>query len=322
MASKICQICGEPSGIYPLCSDCFVLRDAGKVMKCNECGRWFKVDIGCGCQKQGEKVSKECLICNEITDKGNLCLNHYQEMIQLKSTFERDKKLYEHKNHYYNLKNSIFNIWNIDYVKTACLRLIALADIANDMHKNYDLLDRVEDDVIRILDYKIDYLQKRKNSKMKIEDDNQNDTSSLKQNEYVIDNDLNLEDEDDFRKVYPMNIRCNDGHYVRSKSEKIIDDYLGQKRYYHIYEQKVIDFDTGEKFYCDFYLPDLADGIYIEHFGLEEKKYLEKKTKKIDFYKRNNKTLIITEEKHTEYIEDYLDGLIGSIIHKYNKGSE
>jgi len=37
-----CQICGEKSGFYPLCNNCFKLRDAGKATKCNECGIWKK----------------------------------------------------------------------------------------------------------------------------------------------------------------------------------------------------------------------------------------------------------------------------------------
>ena len=38
----VCQICGEKSGFYPLCRECFKLRDEGKVTKCQECGKWKK----------------------------------------------------------------------------------------------------------------------------------------------------------------------------------------------------------------------------------------------------------------------------------------
>ena len=37
-----CQICGETSGFYPLCRECFKLRDVGKVSKCEDCGIWKK----------------------------------------------------------------------------------------------------------------------------------------------------------------------------------------------------------------------------------------------------------------------------------------
>ena len=37
-----CQICGTKSGFYPLCKDCFKLKDEGKITKCEECGIWKK----------------------------------------------------------------------------------------------------------------------------------------------------------------------------------------------------------------------------------------------------------------------------------------
>lgn len=37
-----CQICGAKSGFYPLCNDCFKLRDEGKATKCEDCGIWKK----------------------------------------------------------------------------------------------------------------------------------------------------------------------------------------------------------------------------------------------------------------------------------------
>lgn len=39
-----CQICEKKSGYYPLCKDCFKLRDEGKVTKCKKCGIWKKDD--------------------------------------------------------------------------------------------------------------------------------------------------------------------------------------------------------------------------------------------------------------------------------------
>lgn len=40
MAGKLCQVCGKPSGIYPLCRDCFILRDEGLIFKNEETGKW------------------------------------------------------------------------------------------------------------------------------------------------------------------------------------------------------------------------------------------------------------------------------------------
>ena len=38
----VCQICEAKSGFYPLCKDCFKLKDEGKITKCEECSIWKK----------------------------------------------------------------------------------------------------------------------------------------------------------------------------------------------------------------------------------------------------------------------------------------
>lgn len=37
-----CQVCGKKSGFYPLCGQCFDLRNQEIVGKCTKCGIWFK----------------------------------------------------------------------------------------------------------------------------------------------------------------------------------------------------------------------------------------------------------------------------------------
>ena len=55
-----------------------------------------------------------------------------------------------------------------------------------------------------------------------------------------------------FRDRFPANIRALDGHAVRSKAERIIDDYLYTSQIVHAYERKV---PIEEELYCDFYIP-------------------------------------------------------------------
>ena len=86
-----CKICEKPSGIYPLCSACFKLRDAGKVTKCEECGEWHYSDKPCKCTKTTPKtVTKEppkdetssdltCIICGEPSNGKHFCLKCYKE---------------------------------------------------------------------------------------------------------------------------------------------------------------------------------------------------------------------------------------------------
>lgn len=98
----------------------------------------------------------------------------------------------------------------------------------------------------------------------------------------------------DFRKQNPANILCQDGHYVRSKEERAIDDYLYQTaKLLHAYEPKFrltpeeqeTCKQTGkefEYFYPDFYIPDY--NLYIEFFGRNEEKYNLKTDLKIKIY--------------------------------------
>lgn len=42
-----CQVCGAESGKYPLCRDCNLKKEAGKVIKCKRCGKWHFKDAAC-----------------------------------------------------------------------------------------------------------------------------------------------------------------------------------------------------------------------------------------------------------------------------------
>ncbi|MCL2556337.1 MAG: hypothetical protein FWE03_04905, partial [Firmicutes bacterium] len=91
----------------------------------------------------------------------------------------------------------------------------------------------------------------------------------------------------DFRKFNQANIQAEDGHYVRSRAEVIIDNWLFRNNYRHIYEKRVImESDLDAVVICDFYLPD--NDIYLEFWGLEnDPKYEERKAQKIKMYNEN-----------------------------------
>lgn len=86
---KNCAICGKPSGIYPLCKDCFKLKDEGKISKCEECGTWYRTDEGCpNCNltiKKQPEPAKEfssdeltCIVCGKPSNGKHFCLNCYR----------------------------------------------------------------------------------------------------------------------------------------------------------------------------------------------------------------------------------------------------
>ena len=88
---------------------------------------------------------------------------------------------------------------------------------------------------------------------------------------------------------------CKDGHIVKSKSERDIDNYLFDHRIPHVYEKEITT-DENIKIHPDFYLPD--HDAYLEHwgYGKENKAYTAQKQLKMNYYRRSNLTLICTYE--------------------------
>jgi phage antirepressor YoqD-like protein len=115
---------------------------------------------------------------------------------------------------------------------------------------------------------------------------------------------------DDFRKKFPANLRTPDGHYVRSRAEILIDDFLYKNGIVHAYERRV---NIDEDMYCDFYIP--TQKLYIEFWGLEEnEQYAERKNKKLELYAKYNLKLI---EVNNSDIEN-LDENLASKLRKHN----
>lgn len=107
--------------------------------------------------------------------------------------------------------------------------------------------------------------------------------------------------EEDFRKKYPAKYRALDGHYVRTKSEVIIDNWLYNKRIVHAYERKL---PIEEDMYCDFFLPQ--GECYIEYWGMQDAEYSKRKRKKQELYRRYGLNLIELNEKDIQNIDDVL----------------
>ena len=230
---KKCEICGKPSGMYPLCPACFKLRDEGKIAKCETCGAWYRTETGCpNCMpKQKDKTitpspdqtgiitidsnnKSRCITCGRKTEGLLFCTQCYRKY--------KDKEL-------------LFKITNCT---------------------NVELLDE-------------DYEGKR---------------------------------------------TCKDGHIVKSKSEREIDNYLFEKGIPHAYEKELSygpnDTDVIRP---DFFLPDYLgpnEGVYIEHWGYNENniKYTKSKEFKMKIYEELKITLIcIYEKTDMDKIDSVLD---------------
>lgn len=106
----------------------------------------------------------------------------------------------------------------------------------------------------------------------------------------------------DVRKKFPADYRTRDGHYVRSRAEALIDDWLYISGLVHAYERKL---PVEEDVYSDFYLPQ--GKVYIEFWGLEgSPDYDERKSKKIEIYRKYQYRLIELGDKDLLNLDDVL----------------
>lgn len=306
-----CPICGkETANIYGkynrfgLCKEHSKQQKDGLIEQCPDCGKWKKAGEECECKKKintKKSAEQNCIICGKPSNGKPICRNCYYEMLENYDELDYLQSFEGAKEYYYNLKNSIFWIKKMEYAQTACKKLYAIAKIMDEIYYT-DAIQKAIDDIKYLLTKKQEYLNKSKIEK----------EEPPKEKELIEHDDLNINEEiADYRRTYPATIHCNDGHYVRSQNERIIDDTLYRERVFHEYEKRYKAID-GNTYYPDFYLPDYR--LFIEFFGVEENKN-----------KNENKRKIFIQDKdyNWEFIEykkrGILDEEIIDIIDKYKK---
>ncbi len=308
--AKTCEVCGKASGNYILCFECNKKKESGEILK-DESGKWVL--------KQPDNNHK-CIICGSDA-KYDLCYSCYKKKENILKELEGSTNtLEETKDYYSNLKYNIYKLKNMDYARTACLKLISLGSVLENTYDIKDNENKAKKDAVELLKKKEEFLAGKK----KIDESSDEMVPEVKTEDgNIIKEEMNVKDEIlDYRRVYPMNFRCKDGHYVRSKAEKMIDDYLFDKRIIHVYEKKVINEEKDEEYYPDFYLllniNNQEIGVYLEFFGLEDdEKYMATEKKKLDYYYKKKFNVIEVRDKNTGNLEDYLDSEIIKIKKKY-----
>ncbi|HEY9762936.1 MAG TPA: hypothetical protein V6D07_10445 [Trichocoleus sp.] len=119
-----------------------------------------------------------------------------------------------------------------------------------------------------------------------------------------------LEETSNFREKFQdgAKYRTNDGHWVRSKAEVLIDNWLYFAGLVHAYERK-LPVEADKDAYCDFYIPQ--GRIYIEYWGYEsDAKYIARKEEKRALYQANELNLIELTDQHIQNLDDYLPMLL------------
>ena len=113
-------------------------------------------------------------------------------------------------------------------------------------------------------------------------------------------------EEKSFREKFEAKLRATDGHFVRSKAEMLIDNWLYMAEIVHAYERKL---PIEEDVYCDFYIP--TGKVYIEYWGYENNpKYIARKKIKQEIYQKYAFSLIEVEDKDVQNLDDILPRLL------------
>lgn len=108
------------------------------------------------------------------------------------------------------------------------------------------------------------------------------------------------------RERFVPDYRAVDGHFVRSRAEMLIDNWLYENRVIHAFEKRV---PIEEDILSDFYLPE--GKVYIEYWGMEDDpKYAIRKAVKQSIYLREQIPLIELGDEHLRNLDDHLPRLL------------
>ncbi len=282
---KFCQICGKNSGIYPLCKEHLKLKDEGKVVKDNKTNKWILLDDDIN------EENTECILCNKECYEGHLfCYDCYNKVKQIKKEFNHNRKEKDIQSHYFDIRDLVQKTNKVKQIEDYFVMMQALAEELYNIYDNDYLISRVYSDILSLYNNKKQNLNKNNSE----QNDNFNDK--------------------DFREMWPREHQCEDGHYVRSLSEMLIDNWLYNHGYLHAYEKSVyMDTDPEAIVLSDFYLPQ--GNVYIEFWGIEDnEKYIKRKEQKIKLYNDNDYNRIDLTEKDIKRMDDIMPRKLGEFI--------
>lgn len=294
--SKNCAICGEYSGYYPLCRDCADKYREGLIDK-DEYGNWFEVDDEKEYnQIEYENENEECIVCGENAPYGKQCKECYYETLEYQDEIDKNRKAYELREWYYNLKDKIYRMSDYEEIQTNCNKLIAIALLLRNLHNDTSTINRVYNDISDILTKK------------------QKQTIQQKEQETIIDYDKNY---------IAGQSRALDGHWLDNDFERDIDDMLYNLRIVHVYAKKVNEI-TERTVKCDWFIPVISNskGIYIEFWGKSSPDYIRNKQEKIKLYKDYDLELIEINKDEMidkQLVQDRLETEINKIKKEMTK---
>ena len=305
----ICPICGNPTNVYMgnarkdrLCREHAKELKEGLIKQCLECGSWHSVNTICKCKKSETDTSTnqnntKCIICGEDSNGKDICKSCYSEVMNTQKEIDKNKKPWELKDYYYNLKAFIGRLKDYSEAKQNLYKLYAIAWLLERLYNDEQLSDVVSSDVTFLLKG----INKIKG--LKLNEQQQQNAKTL-----IAVADIN-------------NNRASDGHICKSQGEVIIDDILFKGNVCHAYERRVkeIPTDQDRSVTADWFIPlGGFDGIYIEYWGMNTKEYQDNKEEKLKLYKEyENEVKLIQINKNDINDRQNLEDRIFSELKKF-----
>lgn len=310
-----CPICGEVTSSYmghyrkdKLCKKHAAELKAERIVQCEECGSWHLVDERCNCSRQSfAELPTEgfdtCVVCGERTRGYAFCRKCFRKYTE----------------------EEMLEILN----KNADNYFDKSAECQNNYFDEDDCEESVDEDADKNNVIVVDYNNKARCITCGRSTDGLLFCPSCyrkyRNKELLIKitdcTNVELLDAD-----YEGKYVCKDGHVVKSKSEREIDNYLFENGILHAYEKDLpYGASNKEVLRPDFCLQDyLGKGnhVYIEHWGYNENNMQYTKTKKfkMQIYRQLGITLVCTYEKtDMGKIESVLDRKLNKNFIKQNE---
>ena len=272
----ICPICGEATRVYMgnarkdrLCGKHADMLKTGELVIGDDGKFTFKGETRPAAEQKAEAVAAAsdltCIICGEPSNGKEVCRSCYSDIIHAQNDLDKNKKPWELKDYYYNLKAFIGRLKNPEEITTNLYKLYAIAWLLKNLYKENQLSETVYDDV------KILVKTRERIKKL-------NFTVEQQQNDKTIIAVADIEKN-----------RASDGHICKSEGEVIIDDILFKWKVCHAYERRVkeIPADKERTVIADWFVPlDGYKGIYIEYWGMDKKNYQDNKEEKLKLYEK------------------------------------
>ncbi len=301
MAEKfLCPICGDTTSSYmgryrkdKLCKKHASALKSGELLFCEKCEKFHYKTKPCACKSKKKDTYMElpsegfdkCIMCKTKTSGYAFCRKCYykyteDEMLEILNKTHITKKNYEseeNKKEPYNVGQIIEETVEVKQVEDEQNKVVVID--SNNKSKCITCGKQADGLLFCASCY-----QKYKSKELLFKITN---CTSVE----LLDGD------------YEGRYTCKDGHIVKSKSERDIDNYLFEHGISHAYERELPYGATAkETLHPDFYLPNyLGEGkhVYIEHWGYNENNLHYTKTKKfkMPIYEKLRVTLICTYEK-------------------------